>query len=214
MEAFHPPKAPMYKRRLLALPLCALVLAATACSGPATSQPSSAASPATSSASPAGSPWALVPANGASNIRAAGLEVLNAEGAAEHYHAHLDVFDDGKSIPVPAEIGFSFSSDGAPNGISALHVHDGTGIVHIEAPVAGRTYTLGQVLTEWGVLDGTDPTAGSAHSSTKDWTAYVDGTKHDGDIRNVVLKAHEEIALVHGTPPSPVPATFAFPEGL
>ena len=216
----------MNKRWLLALPFAAVVLAATACSPTGNSQPSSTspaspaaaasspASPAASTASPAADPWALVPANGASNIRAAGLDILDAEGAAEHYHVHLDVFDDGRSIQVPAEIGFSFGSNGTPNGISALHVHDGSGIVHIEAPMPGESYTLGQVLSEWGVLDGSDPTAGSAHSSWKDWTVYVNGIKHDGDLRDVVLKAHQEIVLVHGAPPSPVPATFAFPEGL
>ena len=91
---------------------------------------------------------------GAERIKEAGLPVLNMEGAAEHFHAHLDVFVDGKPVAVPADIGFSFSSTGQPNGISALHTHDESGIVHFEAPVAGDTYTLGQLLTEWGVLDG------------------------------------------------------------
>ena len=79
-----------------------------------------------------------------------------------------------------------------PVGISALHSHDETGIVHIEAPTRCATYTLGQFLTEWGVLNGTDKTPGSAQSSPDGWTVTVNGKKHDGAISTVVLRPHEE----------------------
>jgi hypothetical protein len=62
---------------------------------------------------------------------------------------------------VPADIGFEFNAGGKPAGISALHTHDESGIIHVKAPV-GDTYTMGQLLTEWGVLDGTGPTTGTA----------------------------------------------------
>jgi hypothetical protein len=166
------------------------------------------------SATPAGAAsWALDPAAGGARIKAAGLDILNAEGTADHYHAHLDVFVDGKPVTVPAEIGFSFSAGGQPNGISALHTHDTTGIVHIEAPTAGLKYTLGQVLREWGVLDGTD-TTGAPHGGTGGWSAYVNGAKQDGPVTDVVLKAHDEVVLSFGTAPSPLPGTYTFPAGL
>ncbi|MCH6469082.1 hypothetical protein [Sinomonas terrae] len=123
------------------------------------------------------------------------------------------MFADGKAITVPAEVGFSFGTDGQPNGISALHTHDESGIVHIEAPTAGLTYTLGQFLTEWGVLDGTSTTPGGAHSSAADWQVYVNGSKQAGSPKDVVLKPHEEIALVHGAPPATIPASYSFPAG-
>lgn len=151
-----------------------------------------------------------MPSHGAANIKAAGLEVLMSEGSAEHYHAHLDVFLDGSRVPVPADIGFSFGPDGQPNGISALHTHDTTGIVHVEAPAAGRTYTVGEVLTEWGVLDASGSMPGSTLSQ---WSAYVNGTKQAGDPRSVVLAPHAEIVLVHGTAPSDLPTAFSFPAG-
>lgn len=151
---------------------------------------------------------------GGDRIKAAGLEVLHAEGAAEHFHAHLDVFVDGKPVAVPADIGFSFTATGQPNGISALHSHDESGIIHIEAPTPGATYTLGQFLTEWGVLDGTDPTPGTAHSTQDGWSVAVNGVRHDGKITDVVLKAHDEVVLYQGTAPVPLPATFTFPAGL
>lgn len=203
------------KRLAVALTATALVAGTSACAAPAQTAPaqtSPAAAPAP--ATPTGAAgWALDPAAGGARIKAAGLEILNAEGTAEHYHAHLDVFVDGKPITVPAEIGFSFGAGGQPNGISALHTHDTTGIIHIEAPTPGRSYTLGQVLREWGVLDGKDNT-GAPHGGTGGWSAYVNGAKRDGAVTDVVLKAHDEVVLSFGAAPSPLPGTYTFSAGL
>ena len=178
---------------------------ATAVPTPSVASSAAAAAPTTD--------WELDTKGGAERIKAAGLPVLNMEGAAEHFHAHLDVFVDGKPVTVPADIGFSFSATGQPNGISALHTHDESGIVHIEAPVAGDTYTLGQLLTEWGVLDGTGK-PGTAHSGTSDWSVAVNGAKREGPAQAVVLKAHDEVVLFHGTAPDPLPTAFKFPADL
>lgn len=76
------------------------------------------------------------------------------------------------------------------------------------------TYTLGQLITEWGVLDGTDKAPGAARASTDSWTVAVNGVKQDAKVTDVVLKAHDEVALFHGTAPAMLPSTFKFPEGL
>lgn len=222
----------MNSKPALAVALVALTLCVAGCSAAApdarptasaTSEAAPASASASASASAAGpgegeasgtsSGWQLVPANGAAGIKAAGLQVLSEEGSAEHYHAHLDVIADGKRIPVPADIGFSFGADGQPNGISALHTHDESGIIHIEAPTAGLTYTLGQVLTEWGVLDGSNSAPGSPHSSAADWQAYVNGAKQPGSPRDIKLKAHDEVLLVHGAAPATIPSSYSFPDG-
>ncbi|MDQ4490842.1 hypothetical protein RBS60_11620 [Sinomonas sp. ASV486] len=204
----------MKKPRALGLILVALACASAACSAPAAAPatPGQSAQSASSASGAAGAAtgWALVPANGAANIKAAGLEVLTSEGSAEHYHAHLDVYSDGSHVPVPADIGFSFGADGQPNGISALHTHDTTGIVHVEAPVAGLTYTVGQVLTEWGVLGSNGSMPGSTIS---EWSVYINGAKQSGDPRSMVLAGHAEIALVHGSAPADLPASYTFPSG-
>ncbi|WP_253190842.1 hypothetical protein [Arthrobacter sp. SRS-W-1-2016] len=200
------------KRLAVALTMSGLLAGATACGAPAQTAPASATpSAAATTAAPAG--WELDPAAGAQRIKAAGLDILTAEGTAEHYHAHLDVLVDGKAVTVPAEIGFSFGADGQPNGISALHTHDTSGVIHIEAPTPGLKYTLGQVLSEWGVLDGKDAT-GAPHSGTGGWTAYVNGAKQNAPVSTVVLKAHDEVVLSFGTAPSPVPSSYDFPAGL
>lgn len=207
----------MKRHYALAATLIGLAMTASACAAPAPGQtpsqppatgPAGSASPATSTG------WELKPAGGAERVKAAGLEILRAEGTAEHFHAHLDVFTDGKAVAVPADIGFEFNAAGQPTGISALHSHDESGIIHIEAPTAGATYTLGQFLTEWGILDGTDKTPGSAHSSTDGWSVAVNGAKQEGKIADVALHAHDEIVLFHGTAPAPLPASFAFPAGV
>ena len=76
------------------------------------------------------------------------------------------------------------------------------------------TYTLGQLITEWGVLDGTDKAPGAARSSTDSWTVAVNGVKQDTKVTDVVLKAHDEVVLFHGTAPATLPSAFKFPEGL
>ena len=44
---------------------------------------------------------------------------------------------------------------------------------------------------------------------------YVNGQKVTGiSYREIKLHAHDEIALVYGTPPSQVPSKYDFPEGL
>ncbi|UKA72931.1 hypothetical protein [Arthrobacter sp. FW306-06-A] len=210
----------MENRITLMATLASLVLSASACApsstAPTATAPAASAPATTSTAVASSAPvgWGLNPKGAADRIKAAGLQVLNAEGAAEHFHAHLDIFTDSKPVTVPADIGFSFNPAGQPNGISALHSHDETGIIHIEAPTAGATYTLGQFLTEWGVLDGTDKTPGTPHSNIDGWNVAVNGTKRDGKITDVVLKAHDEIVLFHGTAPNPLPASYTFTGGL
>lgn len=210
----------MKKQPALALSLAGIALAASACSpgntvspgpGTAVQTPTTTSAPATPAPATG---WELSPKGGGDRIKAAGLAVLTAEGAAEHFHAHLDVFVDGKPVTVPADIGFELDTTGHPTGISALHTHDESGIIHIEAPALGATYTLGQFLTEWGVLNGTDTTPGSPHAGSDGWTVTINGTKHAGTVSDVVLNAHDEIVLSYGAAPAQAPIAFKFPQGL
>jgi hypothetical protein len=113
---------------------------------------------------------------------------------------------------VPANIGITAGPDNRANGISALHTHDTTGVIHIESPTAGQVFTLGQLLTEWGVLGGSGA-PGTGAGPLDGWTVYVNGQKNDSGIRNLPLKAHDEIVLSYGTAPAKVPASYDFPAG-
>jgi hypothetical protein len=62
-----------------------------------------------------------------------------------HIHQHLDIYVDGRKVPVPALIGIDPAAGFAP-----LHVHDTSGVIHVESPTV-RSYTLGEFFAVWGV---------------------------------------------------------------
>ncbi|MGZ4662045.1 MAG: hypothetical protein ACXVYB_12275, partial [Arthrobacter sp.] len=180
--------------------------------GPGGAQPP-AASPSPGGAQPVqrpSDPWALQP-GATDRILAAGLPILPDEGTGEHYHAHLDVYLDGKAVTVPAWIGFTDGAPGQLAGVSPAHTHDVTGIIHIEAEKPGESFTLAQVLREWGVLADSGSIGGHPAG---EWAVYVNGVQQAGPAGQVVFRAWDEIVLVHGAAPSPLPSSYAFPPNL
>jgi hypothetical protein len=125
-------------------------------------------------------------------------------GLVEHYHAHLDVYVNGKKVKVPALVGIN---PGA-GYLTELHTHDGTGVVHIESQQHGD-YTLGQFLAEWGVY--LDQRCVGAYCNGLKW--YVNGERQTGNPAGLVFKPHQQIALVIGKPPAKVPSSYQFPPG-
>lgn len=150
------------------------------------------------------------PADPSAAAARAGLPMLGGERLEVHYHAHLDVFVDGRRVPVPAGVGI----DERRQLISPLHTHDDTGVVHVESAV-DRPFTLGQFFTEWGVPLSADGVADLRAGGGKTLRVYVDG-RRVGDPAEVVLKDHQEIAVVFGTDgvPARVPSSYPFPSGL
>jgi hypothetical protein len=49
---------------------------------------------------------------------------------------------------------------------------------------------------------------------SKPLRVIVNGVPFDGDPRTVVLKAHEEVAVVYGKAPKKIPSSYKFPSGL
>lgn len=146
----------------------------------------------------------------AAAIKAAGLPALTAEGSAAHYHAHLDVTVNGAPVTVPANIGI----DNANRSISPLHTHTPDGIVHIEAD-QDANFTVGQLLTEWGVKVDTRCLATFCADDKNQLLAFKNG-QAEPDPSAIVFKAHDEVVLWYGpkgTTPS-VPSTFEFKGGL
>jgi hypothetical protein len=154
-------------------------------------------------------PWPA-PSDATAAARNAGLPMLSSEGMVEHIHVHLDVLADGQKVPVPANIGI----DVARRGISPLHTHDDSGVIHIESPVK-RQFSLGEFFTEWGVSLSSDNVGGLRATDGKTVRAYVNGQPRSGNPAAIMFAQHDEIALVYG-PPQPgekVPATYDFPPG-
>ena len=143
-----------------------------------------------------------------------GIEGSGHEMLKTHIHAHLSVFYKGEQMAVPYGIGIikpfrvvhDFVEGG--KGYYWLHTHDATGILHIESPDK-RTYTLGNFFDIWGMPLGKHNVAGLKGNTR----AYVNGRIYSGEIRDIVLNAHDQITLEVGKPFFR-PSIYVFPEGL
>jgi hypothetical protein len=155
-------------------------------------------------------PW-NAPADAAAAVRAAGLPMLSQEGTVIHIHAHLDVSVNGQPVEVPAGIGI----DPSGHGISPLHTHNATGVIHIESQ-AKRAFTLGEFFTEWDVSLSPDNVGGMHVGGGAALRVFVNGTQAPANPAAVVLNAHDEIALIYGNPQSAaaIPSRYDFPSGL
>ncbi|KEO81911.1 hypothetical protein [Tumebacillus flagellatus] len=127
------------------------------------------------------------------------------EGATQHNHAHLAIFNNGQRVEVPANIGILPGN----NCMYWLHTHDNTGELHIESPVS-RDFTLGNFFDIW--KQPLDQTHVLSYSNGSPLKVYVDGKPFDGDPRTIQLKSHTMITLEVG-PNFVEPATFNFPQG-
>jgi hypothetical protein len=159
-------------------------------------------------------PWPA-PADTATRVAAAGLVLLPNETLARHDHVHLDIYVDGKSTTLPAYIGIAGGA--TSTGLSSLHTHDATGVVHIESP-AGDRFTLAQVFAEWNVKLSPTQIGGLTVGNGKTLTVYVNGKALTTDPNTLELKAHQEIAIVYGTAAEnakvTVPKSYKWTNGL
>lgn len=154
-------------------------------------------------------PWPVESAHLANRMQAIGLPLLSAEGTALHIHAHLDIYIHGKQQTVPAEIGVISS------GISPVHTHDTSGIIHVESPDANAVYTLGQFFDIWGVRLTDDSIGGYKADATNKFVVYDNGTAV-AKPTDLSLSKHHEIVVTYGTTAEQpnIPATYTFPDGL
>ena len=160
-------------------------------------------------------PW---PANAAElqlRLRAIRLPALTAEGQVVHIHQHLDLFVDGKSVPVASDIGIAADR----SFISPLHTHEPQkgqppdGIMHVESPTEA-SFSLGQFFAVWGVRLTVDCIGGRcADAQGRELHTWVDGKPVAGDPTRIVLAEHQEIVIAYGTPdqmPKKVPSSYDF----
>jgi hypothetical protein len=125
-----------------------------------------------------------------------GVECNPTEGATEHVHAQLQLYDRGKRVTVPADIGMSQGS----GCLYWIHTHDSNGFIHIEAPVV-KNFTLGQFFDIWGrELTWTHADGIVAPHGTR-LAIWVNGKPwHGSDPRTIVLHDHETIVVQSGPP--------------
>ena len=130
-----------------------------------------------------------------------GIHCDREEGAVEHIHASLVLFNRGHSVAVPAGIGI-------PQGgvcLYWMHTHSGDGIIHIESPVK-RSFTLGEFFDIWGPDLSWTQAASLSVPRGKRLAIWVDGKAwHGRDPHTIVLHDHQTIVIQNGPPFSSPP---------
>jgi hypothetical protein len=125
-----------------------------------------------------------------------GIRCDREEGAVEHVHVNLQLYNRGRTITVPAGIGI-------PQGSACLywlHTHSGDGFIHIESPVQ-RTFDLGEFFDIWGPDLSWTKAAGVTAPHGGRLSIWVDGKAwHGSDPRAIPLRDHETIVIQSGPP--------------
>ena len=154
-------------------------------------------------------PWLPEIDNLLSRLNVIKLPALYEEGNALHIHQHLDILVNGKPVTVAAGIGINQVA----RFISPLHTHDLSGVIHVESDVV-RDFTLGQFFDVWGVRFSRDCVGGYCAKGADALRVFVDGKPVSGDPRNLVLREHQEIAVVYGPVAAKVtvPSSYRFEE--
>jgi hypothetical protein len=130
------------------------------------------------------------------------------EGQRIHIHQHLVIFDHGKQVDIPPNVG-------QPAGrrcIYWVHTHTPDGIIHIEAP-KDRSFTLGDFFRVWGQPLGRTEAASAKAPKGQKLKVWVDGKEYAGDPNAIKLDPHADIVIEAG-PPFVKPPRFTAWNGL
>jgi hypothetical protein len=124
------------------------------------------------------------------------------EGQRIHIHQHLVIFDHGKPVDIPRNVG----QPTARPCIYWLHTHTPDGVIHIEAP-KDRSFTLGDFFMVWGQPLGRAVAASARAAKGASLKVWVNGEPFTGDPRSIALKPHTDIVIEAG-PPFVAPPKF------
>ncbi len=109
-----------------------------------------------------------------------------------HIHQLLHIYDDGLLVPVAKDIGVDDSQDVE----LALHTHDASGVIHMEADKPFRA-TLGDLFTVWGLGFGPDHIGGLEATDDKPLTVYVNGGAVTDPAAHPLAK-NDNIVIAYG----------------
>jgi hypothetical protein len=131
-----------------------------------------------------------------------------------HYHLALQIFEGGKEVPIPTNVGrpgFCYYW---------IHMHAGSpDVIHIEAP-DGRSFTLGDFFDVWAASSRQPVRLDSRHVGTIALTAgqtlavFVDGHRYGADPAGIALLPHTVIQIEISPPTLDPPPPFVFPPGF
>lgn len=185
------------------LAILILILSASPATAPSKVKPSLA------SLSTKIAPWPPEYSHLYNRLAAIHLPLLSAEGTAQHIHSHLDILINGQKIIVPANIGIP-----PQGGITPVHTHDTSGIIHVETPDPHAIYSLGQFFDIWGVKLTNSSIGAYRTNKSSAMKVYSDG-KLVAQPTNLALRAHEEIFIDYGpkNQTTSIPISYKFPAG-
>ena len=130
-----------------------------------------------------------------------GIRCDQMEGTAFHIHQHLAIWNHGKPVLVPEDVGRPLAGC-----FYWLHTHTPDGIIHIEAP-APKAFTLGDFFAVWGQpLTSTQVATAKLRPGEK-ITVWLNGSRYAGDPAKIELANHTDVAIEVG-PPAPKPPPF------
>ena len=137
-----------------------------------------------------------------------GIRCETTEGNVLHIHQHLAIFDHGRPVPVPDDVGRPLLAA----CLYWLHTHTPDGIIHVESPTF-RSYTLGDFFAVWGEPLARSNVAGAKPRPGEKVVVWVDGRPYAGDPRAIELTQHLDVTIDVG-PPAKKPAPFDDWNGL
>jgi hypothetical protein len=157
-------------------------------------------------------PWKPQTKQFQARLNVLGIASLPQEALQVHTHSHLDIYDNGKHVTVPRFVGFDIRGKKF-YGLTPLHTHDTSGIIHKEAP-SEYDFDLGQLFGIWGVRLSKACIGGLCAKPGQPLRVWVNGHQFFGNPTRIVLGAHDEIVLAYGKLPSKIPTKYKFPSGL
>ena len=169
---------------------------------------------------PAGSQPVPTTRAGASPSSFATIPCDQLEHTQVHYHAYLQILNQGSAVSIPTNVGRSSAC------YYWLHMHTSeAGIIHIESP-SDRIFTLGDFFDVWSAWGHAPQLLDATHVGTLTLTgsqklaAYVDlddgkgAAPFSGNPRTIVLQDHEVITLEITPPSVNPPPSFSWPSGF
>ncbi len=131
-----------------------------------------------------------------------GIKCEAMEGAVLHIHQHVAIFDHGKPVGIPDDLGRPLVGQ----CLYWIHTHTPDGIIHVESPNF-KMFTLGNVFDIWGEPLSRAGVAGAKPKKGERVAVWVDGRPYTGDPRKIELTQHLDVTLEVG-PPYAKPAPF------
>jgi hypothetical protein len=128
------------------------------------------------------------------------------EQLAYHIHQHLTLYENGKQVQVPSEIGIP-GGENNPTCFYWIHVHASTpDIIHVESPIH-KTFALGTFFDIWKATRTSANPPGDGYvlrlqaaAAKGQVHAFLNGKSWHGSYRSIPLKEHAVITVEIGTP--------------